>query len=224
MVVFGRQGREHAESLAGQQTTPKWTNPASVRHAVGDRAKGDAMSNFRRWMVRSLVALMVGIPLMAISLYFINPFGAQSRDPRQRILGYAPYRIPSRSMLPTFEPGTVVLMRAGYYRKHVPARGEVVIFLDPQRREPWVQRVIGLPGERIAIDHGTVRIDGAYLTEDYLDPANVTSDHSRQMHEQKVPADSYFLLGDNRDNSYDARIAGATPRGDLTGKVIAAFK
>lgn len=182
------------------------------------------MSNFRRWMVRLLAVLVVGIPLTVISLYFINPFGAQSKDPRQRILGYAPYRIPSRSMLPTFEPGTVVIMRAGYYRKHEPERGDVVVFLDPQHRDPWIQRVVGLPGERIAIDYGTVRINGGYLTEDYLDPANVSSDYSRQMPELEVPAGSYFLLGDNRDNSHDARIEGATPRADLTGKVTLVFK
>ena len=127
-------------------------------------------------------------------------------------------------MAPTVDPGQIVIMRAGYYREHPPQRGDIVIFLAPPEGHHWIKRVIGLPGENIAIDDGVVLIDGRKLTEDYLAAENVTTDYSRQMPAQKVPPDSYFLLGDNRDNSEDGRLLGATHRDDLIGKVVTILK
>ena len=69
-----------------------------------------------------------------------------------------------------------------------------------------------------------VRIDGRKLVESYVAAENVTTDYSREMASRKVPRDSYFLLGDNRDNSEDARIFGATKRVDLNGKVVSILK
>ena len=178
------------------------------------------MTKQRRWIVRLLIGLMVFMPLAAICLYFINPFGARSYDPRQRIIGYAPYRVPSRSMAPTVAPGRIVIMRAGYYRKHEPQRGDIVVFLHSADGNAWIKRVIGLPGESIAIEEGVVLIDGRGIDENYVAPENVGSDYSREMPAQKVPENSYFLMGDNRDNSEDGRSFGATPRDDLTGKVV----
>jgi len=179
------------------------------------------MTKLRRWIVRLLMGLMVAIPLAAVSLYAANPFGVRSYDPRQRILGYSPYRVPSRSMMPTVDPGRIVIMRAGYYSGHQPERGDIVIFLNPEDGNIWIERVVGLPRETIAIQEGIVVVDGRKLVEDYLAAENVTTDYSQSMSARKVPENSYFLLGDNRDNSEDARIFGATPRGDLIGKVVA---
>jgi signal peptidase I len=182
------------------------------------------MTNLRRWIVGLLMVLVVTMPVAAICLYLINPFGARSYDPRQRIIGYAPYRIPSRSMAPTLNPDQIVVMRAGYYIKHQPQRGDIVIFLSPTDGNPWVKRVIGLPGESIAIDEGVVLINGKRIVENYVAIENATIDYSRNMSVQKVPDSSYFLLGDNRDNSEDGRILGATHRDDLIGKVTVIFK
>ncbi|MBP3984907.1 signal peptidase I [Pseudoxanthomonas helianthi] len=182
------------------------------------------MSNFRRWMVRSLVALMVGIPLTVVSLYVVNPFGAQSKDPRQRIVGYAPYRIVSESMLPTLRPGQIVIMRAGYYRKHPVLRGDVVVYLNPENRDPWIHRIVGMPGETIAIVDGELKVNGRLLLEHYVEPAYTTSDYSWEMPMVRIPEGHYFLLGDNRDNSMDSRMLGAIPLADLNGKVTKVLK
>jgi signal peptidase I len=124
------------------------------------------MTKLRRWIVRLLMALAVALPLGAIALYAVNPFGANSYDPRQRIIGYGPYRVPSRSMAPTVNPDQIVIMRAGYYSNHEPRRGDIVIFIHQQDGNHWIKRVVGLPGERIAIEDGVVRIDGRELVED----------------------------------------------------------
>lgn len=174
-----------------------------------------------RWVYRLSMVLVVVMPLTLACLYFANPFGARSHDPRQRIIGHAPYRIVSESMLPTLQPGQIVIMRAGYYRKHEPQRGEIVVYLNPGDRNPWVHRVIGLPGENIAIEDGVLLINGRKQVEDYVEPAYTTSDYSWEMPAQDIPENSYFLMGDNRDNSADGRMTGPVPRDDLTGKVVA---
>ena len=182
------------------------------------------MTKLRRWIVRLLIVLAVALPLIAVSVFLINPFGVKSYDPRQRIIGYSPYRVPSRDMAPTVHPGQIVMVSAGYYRKHEPQRGEIVVFLNAEDGNAWMKRVVGLPGESIAIEKGVLRIDGRELVESYVLPENATTDYSRELAMTEVPQGSYFLLGDNRDNSTDARIFGATRREDLSGRVVSTLK
>lgn len=182
------------------------------------------MTKLRRWFVRFLLVLAIGLPLAAIAMYIINPLGTNSYDPRQRIIGYAPYRVPARSMAPTLNPDQIVLVRAGYYNNHEPQRGDIVIFINADDGNHWVKRVVGLPGESIAIKAGVVRIDGRKLVEEYVATENARTDYSREMMTTKVPQDAYFLLGDNRDNSMDARMLGTTGHEHLVGKVVAILK
>jgi signal peptidase I len=182
------------------------------------------MTKLRRWFVRFLLVLAIGLPLAAIAMYIINPLGANSYDPRQRIIGYGPYRVPARSMAPTLNPDQIVLVRAGYYNNHEPQRGDIVIFINADDGNHWVKRVVGLPGESIAIKAGVVRIDGRELVEEYVAAENARTDYSREMATTKVPQDAYFLLGDNRDNSMDARMLGTTGHEHLVGKVVAILK
>lgn len=181
------------------------------------------MTKFRRWVVRLLVVLAIGLPFAAIAIYAINPLGANSYDPRQRIIGHSPYRVAGNDMAPTLHPGQIVVMRVAFGANEEPQRGDIVIFINDDGNN-WIKRVIGLPGERIAIADGVVRIDGRDLVEDYVAPENVNTDYSREMATTEVPQDAYFLLGDNRDNSMDARMLGATRREQLAGKVVSILK
>ncbi|RZA27529.1 MAG: signal peptidase I, partial [Proteobacteria bacterium] len=119
-------------------------------------------------------------------------------------------------------PKLVLITRAGYYAKRLPARSDVVTFLvrDGQKDEVWLQRIIGLPGESVAIESGKVLVQGKPLDEPYVSLQNVEDDYSSRMPVVRIPAGHYFLLGDNRDNSVDSRVRGLTPREDLTGKVV----
>jgi signal peptidase I len=123
-------------------------------------------------------------------------------------------------MAPTVNPGQIVIMSAGHYRNREIQRGDIVVFLAPQDGNPWIKRVVGLPEETIAIKEGIVMIDGQALDEDYVVPENEVTDYSQAMPIRKLANDSYFLLGDNRDNSVDGRIMGTTPRDDIVGKVV----
>jgi len=182
------------------------------------------MSNLRRWIARILMGFAVALPIAALCVYLVNPLGVGSYDPRQRLLGYGIYRVASRSMVPTVAPGQIVILHSAYYRRHAPQRGDIVVFRNSEDGDTWIKRVIGLPGETISIRDGVLLIERRELVEPYIASQNVVTDYSRVMAEQSVPEDSYFLLGDNRDNSKDARIFGATHRDDLRGKVVAVLR
>lgn len=185
---------------------------------------GEVMTKLRRWFVRLLMVLAIGLPLAAIAIYVINPLGANSYDPRQRIVGHSPYRVAGNDMAPTLHPGQIVVMRVAYAADERPKRGDIVIFINDDDGNNWIKRVVGLPGERIAIADGVVRIDGRDLVEDYVAPENVSTDYSREMATTEIPQSAYFLLGDNRDNSMDARMLGVTRHDQLVGKVATILK
>jgi signal peptidase I len=181
--------------------------------------------SMRRWIARLLMLMAVAVPLTLVAVYFINPFGVRSADPRQRITGHGLYRVPSSSMLPSIKPGQVLITRAGYYVTRPPQRGDVVtLFIPAHEGQIWLQRIIGLPGETIAIDAGKVMINGRPFEEAYVSPENATADYSLSMATRTIPPGHYFMMGDNRDNSMDSRILDLTRREDVTGKVVAIFR
>ena len=146
-----------------------------------------------------------------------------------------PYRIPSASMEPTLHcarpeaycrarvSDRIVANRLAF-RFRRPHRGEVVVFHTPPealaacgRSGVFVKRVIGLPGETVSEVSGRVLVDGRPLKEPYVDPRD--RDSTTQVF-PRVPAGSYFLLGDNRDHSCDSRSWGPVPRRNLIGPVL----
>ena len=123
-------------------------------------------------------------------------------------------RVVSYSMEPTlFEAQRLVIEKVSY-RLHTPQRGDIVVVEAPDGGDtPLIKRVVGLPGDQIAIQEGRVLIDGVPLTEPYLQTAMHGS-----LHPITVPADHVFLMGDNRDHSYDSRSFGSVPFHDILGR------
>jgi signal peptidase I len=111
-----------------------------------------------------------------------------------------------------------------------PQRGDVVVFIFPQDpTKDYIKRVIGLPGERIQIINKQVLINGKlYETPQavYADPVifpapQRPNDSPRDnLGPVTVPANSYFVLGDNWDNSYDSRFWGFVPLDNFRGKAL----
>lgn len=123
------------------------------------------------------------------------------------------YSIPSESMTPALRPGDQIVVTR--YFAGEPERGHVIVFESPVAAgELIVKRVVGLPGDLVDSRLGRVRIGGHTLAEPYvLRPAA-----SGAIDAQLVPRESYFVLGDNRDESLDSRSWGVVPRESIVGR------
>ncbi len=109
--------------------------------------------------------------------------------------------VPTGSMENTIEIGDRVVTSRLSYLSSNPRRGDIVVFPYPDDEElDYIKRIIGLPGERIEGKDGLVYIDGEPLEESYVKEA-LDSDFGPY----DVPEDSYFMMGDNRNNSQDSR-------------------
>ncbi len=121
------------------------------------------------------------------------------------------------SMAPHIESGEYVLINTFAYRLRAPARGDIVAFRNERdSRGVFIKRVIGLPGDRIRIDRGTVSVDGVALSEPYVRFAD-----TRSFPTVTVPAGDVYVLGDNRADSEDSRFFGPVPSGQLIGRALA---
>jgi signal peptidase I len=133
--------------------------------------------------------------------------------------------VPSTSMEPTIRAGERVLVNKLHYAgAGTPQRGDIVQFDSGFRgglgdREPvkFIKRVVAIPGDTVAIKAGQLVVNGGVVAEDYATPA--TEDYA----EIDVPAEHYFVLGDNRDESYDSRFVGAIAAEQLQGRVSHTF-
>lgn len=131
-----------------------------------------------------------------------------------------PFYIPSGSMEPTLQVGDKIIVNKLTNRFKEPERGQIVVFKYPyDTSQDFVKRIIGLPGETIEIRDSQVYINGQPLEEDYLPEGLVYPDFAPVT----IPEDSYFVLGDNRDNSQDSRMWGPLPRNLMIGNVLAIY-
>lgn len=107
--------------------------------------------------------------------------------------------IPSESMETTLNIGDRIFSYSSWLKPEITYDDIVVFKPNTGEEEYWIKRVIGLPGDKIRIEHGTVYVNGNEQAETYV---SSTDDYSGSF---TVPNDSYFVLGDNRSNSKDAR-------------------
>lgn len=137
-----------------------------------------------------------------------------------RVFVVSPFIVEGASMHPTFENLDYLVVDEIVYRFKKPARGDVIVFRYPF--DPsifYIKRIIGLPGDTVSIDHGTVSIttaegDRFSLTEPYI--VNEDATYSRSV---TLTDDDYYVMGDNRPNSSDSRIWGPLPKKDIIGRV-----
>ena len=127
--------------------------------------------------------------------------------------------IPSGSMLPTLKIDDRLMVEKLTYHFRSPERGDVVVFNPTDRlkqqnfHDAFIKRVIGTPGDKIEVKEGKVFVNDQPLNESYiLEPPN------RTWPVITVPPDQYFVMGDNRNSSYDSRFWGTVPRDRIIGK------
>ncbi|MCC7364240.1 MAG: signal peptidase I [Dehalococcoidia bacterium] len=156
------------------------------------------------------------------------------------------FRVEGQSMAPTLNDGQFLIVNKLVYSEidtgrlsdflwfidtgddgkrhvfHAPERGDIVVLHDPaQPGQDLIKRVIGLPGETVEIRTGVVYIDGRQLIEPYI----VEPWPSWSMQATAIPERSYFVLGDNRNNSNDSRFQqiGLIPEDLIVGKAMFSY-
>jgi signal peptidase I len=148
------------------------------------------------------------------------------------------FKIPSGSMEDTLVVGDHLMVNKFIYGIKVPfgdtrllklrdpVRGDVLVFEYPEdRSKDFIKRVIGVPGDEISVRDKQVYVNGL----PYRNPHEVHKDAQLLSREQgprdnfgpvRVPAHSYFMMGDNRDRSYDSRFWGCIRESDIKGKAF----
>lgn len=144
-----------------------------------------------------------------------------------------PYRVPTGAMSPTINPGDNIYAESLTYRFfRKPQRGDIVCFSTagiadiPQPEQPsqapiYVKRLIGLPGDKLEMHAGKVLVNGkvdAVVSALKIAPGRMYL--TAGGFPVDVPADSYFTVGDNTNNSYDSRYWGFVPAANVRGRVV----
>jgi signal peptidase I len=190
------------------------------------------MADFRKSTLREYFESIVIAVILAL---FIRTFVVQA------------FKIPTGSMEETLLIGDHLLVNKFVYgpapsaleRKLLPVgtikRGEVLVFKYPEEPErDFIKRVIGLPGETVELREKKVYVNGKALDEPYVhfltapggpsELHEVTSFDVRERYGPvTVPADHFFVMGDNRDNSQDSRYWGFLPRENIKGKSLVIY-
>jgi signal peptidase I len=128
-------------------------------------------------------------------------------------------RVQSISMQPTLFERDFVLVNKLAYKLGDLNRRDVVVFQPPieAEKEPYIKRVIGLPGDTVRVTNGVVYINDLPLQESYeAAPPSYNG-------EWKVPQGRVFVLGDNRNNSSDSHLWGMVPVDNIIGKAVVVY-
>lgn len=126
-----------------------------------------------------------------------------------------PHRVQGVSMEPNFENSELLLTEKISYKLSSPKRGDVIVFQAPvSRKVDFIKRIIGLPGETVKIENGTILINN----HEYADRQKVLG---QTLGDKTVVLgkDEYFVLGDNRSASSDSRTFGSIKKNSIRGKV-----
>ena len=126
-----------------------------------------------------------------------------------------PVRAEGISMMPTYRSGSLNLVNRLAFLMKPPERGDIVAIGLAGPHAVYIKRIVGLPGERIAIAEGTVRVNGQPLVEPY-----VRNRSAWTLPEVQLGSDEYFLIGDNRGMREEEHDFGRAHRSRIVGKVI----
>ena len=159
---------------------------------------------------------------------------------------YEPYQIPSGSMIPGLKVGDFILVNKHSYGLKVnrvgntfalsadPEYGDVVVFIPPHVNVPYIKRLIGKPGDTIAYLNKKIYVNGKAIKQELISTTQeetflretlgnseriirIVGGSSSYPEEFMVPANHYFVMGDNRDNSSDSRFWGFVPKENFMG-------
>jgi len=155
--------------------------PRDINDSTNAIQKNDIKAEILDWTKHILIALVIAFILARFVIVNAN--------------------IPTSSMESTIMVNDRIIASRLHYLFTTPERGNIVVFKYPDDENLlYVKRIIGMPGETVSINKGAVYIDGKKLDEPYIS-VSITGNFGPYT----VPEGSYFMLGDNRNNSLDSR-------------------
>jgi len=169
----------------------------------------------REWVESIIIAIVLAL--------FIRTFIVQA------------FKIPSGSMQPTLMQGDRILVNKFIYGARIPftdfrlpavrqpKRADVIVFIYPgDTKKDFIKRLIGLPGEKVEIKEGNIFINGKLTNEMMLMKFYYYNrgDFGQDSKTIEVPAESFYVLGDNSNTSRDSRYWGFVPHQNLVGKAF----
>ncbi len=172
-------------------------------------------STIREWSEALAIAILLAL--------FIRTFAVQA------------FKIPSGSMEPTLLIGDHILVNKFIYGIKIPflrttlipisepKREDIIVFIYPvDKRKDFIKRVIGLPGEEIEVIDKKVYVNGKPLSDKHGFYANKGGNPGSKdrFGPVTVPEDHFFVMGDNRDHSYDSRFWGFVPSKSIKGRAF----
>lgn len=169
----------------------------------------------------------------------------------QYILGIQEYRVPTTSCNPTLQTGDRLIADIKAYKKNAPNYGDIVLYSAPYdvQNTYWVSRIVGLPNDNIAMKNNVLYVNGkpclltftqdTVINDEELNEyeEELPNGHKHLLYKYKkphpktksnfesitIPSGSYFLLGDNRDNSIDSRFLGFIVRDKILGRFMYSY-
>ena len=153
-------------------------------------------------MMRALPTVVIGLLLFTSAACLLT--------------GIYPVKVEGDTMAPALNDGDKILIEREPEKLE---RGDIVVFLYPHDPvKSYIKRIVGLPNETVEVREGKVFVNGQHLPEPYVDP-EMDKDR-RNVAVLRLDADSYYVVGDNRDNSADSRIWGPLHRKFIYGKYL----
>jgi len=165
------------------------------------------------------------------------------------IVGVKSFKIPTTSNEPTIKVGDKVIADLKAFDNIKPNYGDIVIFQKKDSLHPWIYRIVGLPNDRLEIQNNVLIINGkkcktSFIKETKSEEFDVKEyeeelpnghkhkiyifkkpfeDDENAEHEIIIPKNSYYLMGDNRDNAMDSRYIGVLKEDEIKGKVVFSY-
>ena len=181
--------------------------------------KAKKKSIMREWIEAAAVAAF-------LAFCVIRPFIVQA------------FKIPTGSMRPTLIEGDLILVNKFIYGAKVPfthirlpalkypARGDVIVFIYPEDKDKdFIKRLVGLPGDTVEIKNGSIYVNAELLLGSTFNQRYYYNrgDFAQEGKSLVVPADSFFVLGDNSGSSKDSRYWGFVPKDNILGEAMVVY-
>lgn len=169
--------------VENEQVVVEETTENNAKEQKNEKKPTNWKKELVSWILTLAVAVAVALPV--------------------RTFIFEPIRVDGASMCDTLQDGEVMIVTKPEYLVGDPERGDVIICKYPGRKENFVKRVMGVPGDVISIISNVVYRNGEALDEPYLTPSRNNDGFS--MAPFTLEDGEYFVMGDNRDNSHDSR-------------------